>query len=267
MKLSSVDVHGMGIVTVREFTSNLRSVRMLILAVIFSLLVLFIAYVGSLFVAFAGPEVGGETIEHGPSVILYFLSQFIGFIGPIIGLSVSFDLIVREKVQNSLSLLLSRPVSRRSVAVGKFLGATAALAVPVLIVNVVAVVGIVAVSGKGIGALPVAGFLLGTLLFLATYCAFGLLISSVSRTTTTAILAGIGLWFSFWLFLPIASYFLGSSLDLLNPATSYGTVTADLFGASTGGLALPVWGYYVLMVLWVVLPLLAAVELFQRKEV
>jgi ABC-2 type transport system permease protein len=261
--------HGLWIVARREFTSNLRSVRMLILMLIFSLLVLFTVYVGSLLFGVTGPIQGLEenALSQGPTVILLFVSEFIGFIGPIIALGLSFDVIVKERVQNSLALLVSRPVSRRAIALGKFLGIFAALAVPVIIVNLISVGLAIMLSGKGIGIDQIAGFLLLTLVFLATYLAIGQLISSLTRTTTTAILAGIGVWFFFWLFLTIVQVILNAEVvSLFNPGTSYSRILGSLLGGFETDLLIPLWGYYLVAVAWLVAPLAGAVAVFSWRD-
>jgi ABC-type transport system involved in multi-copper enzyme maturation permease subunit len=242
---------------------------MLILMLIFSLLVLFTVYVGSLLFGVTGPIEGLEenALSQGPTVILLFVSEFIGFIGPIIALSLSFDVIVKERVQNSLALLLSRPVSRRAIALGKFLGVFAALAVPVIVVNLVSIGLAIVLSGKGIGIDQAAGFLILTMMFLATYLAIGQLISSLTRTTTTAILAGIGVWFFFWLFLTIIQVILNSDIiSLFNPGTSYSKILGSLLGGFNTGFLVPLWGYYLIAAARLAVPLIGDVAVFHWRD-
>jgi ABC-2 type transport system permease protein len=268
MSTTSESWHGLWTIARREFLSTLLSVRMLILVLIFSLLVLFTVYVGSLLLGVAGPlPIEQNTVSQGPTLVLLLVSEFIGFIGPIIALAVSFDIIVRERVQNSLSLLLSRPVSRSAIALGKFTGAFAALAVPVIVVNLAAVGLTIMLSGKGIGLDQAAGFLVLTMVFLATYIAIGELISSLTRTTTTAILAGIGIWFFFWLFIAIIQSILKSEyVSLFNPGTAYGKILTSLLGGFESGLLIPLWGYYLLAVAWLIAPLAGAVAVFSWRD-
>jgi ABC-2 type transport system permease protein len=268
MQISSDTFHGMYVVAKREFVSNLKSIRMILLMIIFTLFVLFTVYIGSFLFSTIGGIDGGNNIEKGPVAITFFLVQFIWFIGPIIGIALAFDVIVKEKIQNSLGLLLCRPVSKRSIAYGKFLGLASALALPVVIVNCLAIGVITVLSGKSIAPLQIIGFLAVTFVFLAIYLALAQLISSLVKTTTTAILAGIGLWFFFWLFLPIIGIMSGSgtAVDLINPGTAYTTCMSDILGSSSGQLLLPAWGYYVIMVVWLGAALMLAVEVFNWKE-
>lgn len=268
MSTMSERLWGTYVVAKREFFMNLKSIRMIILMVIFTLFILFAAYVGSFLMGFVSgiPEAGGN-IENGPVLIVLFVVQFISFIGPIIAIALAFDVIVKEKIQNSLGLLLCRPVSKRSIALGKFLGMTSALALPVLLVNLLAIGIIMGVSGKGISIEQTVGFLLLTLVFLATYLALAQLISSVVKTTTTAILAGLVVWFAFWLFLPIIGYFINSNMiSLVSPGTSYSACMSSLLGMPEARPLVPLWGYYGIMFVWFIGVIIVAVEMFHWKE-
>ncbi len=267
--------HGIYVITKREFFMNLKSIRMIILMIIFTLFILFSVYVGSFVMGIISdmPDLNINNLEQGPVFILFFVSSFISFIGPIIAIILSFDVIVREKIQNSLGLLLCRPVSRRTIALGKFLGVIGAMALPIIIVNIIAIIVISAISGKGIEVSQAGGFIILTLLFLAIYVAIAQLISSISKTTTTAILGGISIWFLFWLLLPIITEIIPSSdksinryIELINPGTSYSQCISDVLGGSTGSPPIPLWGYYILLILWLFGILILAIEIFERKE-
>jgi len=259
---------GIYVVAKREFIMNLKSVRMIILMIIFSLFVLFAAYVGSFFFGFIGDVPGtGDNVEKGPVIIAFFVVQFIGFIGPIIAIALNFDIIVKEKIQNSLNLLLCRPISKRSIALGKFIGVTGALAVPVIFVNLVALLIVMVISGKMIELIQIFGFLLLTMMFLAIYLALAQIISSVVKTTTTAILGGLGIWFLFWLFFPIINVFIPSAaISLINPGTSYSVCIEHILGLSTGPYMIPLWGFYLILITWLLATIVLAVELFHWKE-
>ena len=269
---------GMYVVFKRELFAHLKSVRMLILMVIFTLFALSSVFVGSFVMTMVAnsPELMGDNnIQQGPVFILNVVMGFITMIGPIIAIALSFDLIVKEKMQNSLDLLLCRPVSRRAIAFGKFLGTMTALALPVFLVNILAVVITMVLSGKGITILQASGFIIYTILFLTIYIALAQMISGLVKTTTTAILSGIVLWLCFWLFIPIITAILGGQnqtlstyLGLINPASSYSFCVNDVLGGQSLSLqgGIPVWGYYLTFALWFVISLVLAVEIFHRKK-
>jgi ABC-type transport system involved in multi-copper enzyme maturation permease subunit len=210
-------------------------------------------------------------IEQGPVFILSSIVGTVFFIGPITALALSFDTIVKEKIDKSISLLLCRPISRRSIATGKFLGILTALAVPVVSVNTIAIIIIATLSEKGITFTQAGGFLLYTLIFLATYIAIGQLISSSVKTTTTSILLGIVIWIFLPVIVSILSVFLrdfSSQIELLNPSTSYSTCVSHILGtfSESSSQVIPLWGFYLTFILWLIIPLLLAIEIFHRKE-
>jgi ABC-type transport system involved in multi-copper enzyme maturation permease subunit len=270
---------GIYVVFKKEFLTNLKSIRMIILMSLFSLFVLLTVYTSYLLMGFAGglqdADLSEIIINQGPVFILGMVVGVVSFIGPIIALALSFDTIVKEKIQNSISLLLCRPVSKRSIATGKYLGILSALAVPVFLVNVIAIIIIGFLSGKNITFTQALGFIIFTLIFLATYAAIGQMISSLVKTTGTAILAGIGIWFLFWMFLPIITAiigFVGTSISdqigLINPATSYSACVNSVLGLNDNisNTVIPLWGYYATFVIWFIGSFLLSVEIFNRKE-
>lgn len=259
----------------KEFLSHLKSVRMIILMVIFSLLVLLTVYGTFMLMgmsdAFIPPDVSEIMIEQGPIFILSSIVGMIFFIGPITALALSFDTIVKEKIENSLHLLLCRPISRRSIAIGKFLGILGALALPIILVNSIAIVIIIFLSEKGISLTQIGGFLLFTLMFIAIYSAIGQLLSSSVKTTTTSLLLGIVVWIFLPVIVSILSVFLSDFsgyIELLNPSTPYNVCVGYALGTLTDitSLDIPLWGYYLSFILWLFIPLLLSIEIFNRKE-
>jgi ABC-type transport system involved in multi-copper enzyme maturation permease subunit len=199
------------------------------------------------------------------------VAGIISFFGPIISIALSFDTIVKEKIQNSISLLICRPVSKRSIATGKFLGIVLALCIPVTIVTYLAVLIISVQSGKGIEFGQAGGFIFFTLLFLIIYAAIGQLISSITKTTTTAILMGIVIWIFLLVIGGVIGYFVpdfSDQISLINPSTPYGVTISHALGtleeASVEVISLG--GYYLTFVIWLVFPIFLAIELFNRIE-
>lgn len=259
----------------KEFFSHLKSVRMIILMVIFSLLVLLTVYGTFMLMGmsdnFIPPDVSEIMIDQGPIFILSSIVGMIFFIGPITALALSFDTIVREKIENSLHLLLCRPISRRSIAIGKFMGILGALALPIILVNSIAIIIIIIASDKGIAFSQIVGFLLFTLIFISIYSAIGQLLSSSVKTTTTSLLLGIVVWIFLPVIVSILTVFLGNfagHIELLNPSTSYNVCVSHALGTLTdaSSLKIPLWGHYLTFILWLFIPLILSIEIFNRKE-
>ncbi len=225
--------------------------------------------------------------------MLFFIAlAFGGLLLPIVAIALSYDSISKEKVQGSADLLLYRPASWSSIAVGKFLGVFAAVAIPVAVVNLVAVAIITAVTGIWPSATVTLGFIAFSLFLLAVYILFMQTLSTWAKTAGTAIILGVVLWFVYNLLwdvitllvalvagFPIGSreYFvLGSYLGLFNPTSIYGNlfnlvapegfeILGGLIGVSGSLFALPNWVPAVAAVGWLVLLFILFIEVFQRR--
>ena len=137
------------------------------------------------------------------------------FFGPIIGLSLGFDAINKERTSGSLSVLLSQPIYRDSVINGKFLAGTAALSL--LTVTTIGIMSGVAMPILGFGptdedTLRIVLFALLTILYLAFWLALGLLYSVVTKKTTTSILMSVATWLFFSIIITITALLVANIL-------------------------------------------------------
>jgi Cu-processing system permease protein len=107
------------ILAAKEFHDRLRNRWVMAVALTFTVLALVIAYFGT---AQQG-TVGFHSIE----LTIASLVSLVIYLVPLIALMLGFDAIVGERERGSLGLLLSMPVSRTQVLVGKYLGLAAAL--------------------------------------------------------------------------------------------------------------------------------------------
>ena len=125
----------MRVIAAKEFRDRIRNRWVLAVALIFALFALAIAYFGAAqqgAVGFRGIDV---TIASLVSLVIYLV--------PLIALILGYDAIVGERERGSLELLLSMPITRFEILLGKYLGLAAALASSTVI-------------GFGAGLLPLA---------------------------------------------------------------------------------------------------------------
>ncbi len=218
-----------------------------------------------------------------PDATLYILSAFFLYlIVPIFAIVVTFDAVSKERVQGTLDLLLSRPVSRTGVLLGKFFGSFAAVAFPITAVNAIGIGVITATSGKSPSGGFVAAFFLLTLLLAAFYVLLQLIFSTLAKTSGTAVLFGVLVWLLFNILYSVI-VFIGGSLigdpaarfqfqtyaGLGNPSSIYQQLVAlyapsGFFGFGGGS----VLGADVLVpaaVAWLAALLILALWVFERK--
>jgi Cu-processing system permease protein len=202
------------IIAGKEFRDRIRNLWVLSVALIFSLFALAIAYFGSAqqgSVGFRGIDV---TIASLVSLAIYLV--------PLIALILGYDAIVGERERGSMELLLSMPITRFEILLGKYLGLAAALAVST-------------VAGFGAGLLPMLsqlssgdmvhylGFMLSAILMGMAFLSLSLLVSVLASDRMRASGVAIGLWFFFVL---IFDLLLTGAL-----VVSGGSLSSTVFGA------------------------------------
>jgi ABC-2 type transport system permease protein len=133
-----------------------------------------------------------------PSVV-----GFLAMVGPLLGLAFAFDSINGERADGTLPRLLSQPIHRDDVINGKFAAGLAVISV-VLIVMVLAVAAFALIR---LGVVPgaseifrVALWVLVTIIYVALWLAFGMLLSVAIRRAATSALVGFGIWFLLTIF-------------------------------------------------------------------
>lgn len=265
----------------KEFSDGLRNRWLVAITLVFAILAVGIAWFG----AAASGQVGFSSI---PSTVAS-LASLASFLTPLIALLLAYDAIVGEDEGGTLLLLLSYPLGRGQLLLGKFLGHGMILALAIAIGFGAAALAIAALVADvdlslltwAFGRFMVSSTLLGWV-FLAL--AYGVS-SSVAEKSRAAGLA-LGIWFLFVLVFDLAMLGLLVSskgqlnaqllpwLLLANPTDVYRLINLSGFdqgGAMTGVLALGsdlpmgsagLWGC---MLGWVTLPLLLAYGLLRRR--
>ncbi|MBS7327076.1 MAG: ABC transporter permease [Thiopseudomonas sp.] len=227
----------------KELSDGLRNRWMLAISLLFAVLAVGIAWFG----AAASGQVGFTSI---PATIAS-LASLATFLMPLIALLLAYDAIVGEEEGGTLMLLLTYPLTRSQLLLGKFLGhgmilglatligfGSAALAIAVLVPDVS--IGLL-VSSFG-------RFILSSTLLGLVFLAFAYVLSSKASEKSTAAGLALGVWFLFVLVFDLAlltilvvsegkvSPELLPWLLLLNPADVYRLINLAGFEAGAQGL-------------------------------
>jgi ABC-type transport system involved in multi-copper enzyme maturation permease subunit len=164
----------------------------------------------------------GRPFATGPDYVLFLIAGgFAPFVLPIFAIVITFDAISKERVQGTLDLLLSRPVSRAGALLGKLAGTFGAVAVPVTVVNVVGIGVLAAVSRKAPTWSFAYAFLGLSLLLIAFYVLLQLVLSTLAKTSGTAVLFGVLLWLAFNVLYPVVTLILSFVLFPNNFETQF----------------------------------------------
>jgi ABC-2 type transport system permease protein len=204
----SVPGSGWTVVAAKEFADHLLSVRFVVLVIILAIAAAVPLYFLSglirdaaegatefpaLYVAlfFQAPPVNEQFTL--PSVV-----GFLALVGPLLGLTFSFDAVNGERAAGTLPRLLSQPIHRDDVINGKFVAGLGIIAL-VLVTMVGAITAFalirLGVVPNAVEVLRVVLWILVTFTYISLWLAFGLLLSVVVRGAASSALIGFGVWF------------------------------------------------------------------------
>jgi ABC-2 type transport system permease protein len=188
----------------KEFTDHLLSARLYVLLIVLGIAALIPLY-------FAADQIRSVAASASitPAVFLFLfrlapeevpilrVDLWISIAAPLLGVAFAFDAVNGERHEGTLPRLLSQPIHRDDVINGKFAAGLAVISLVLLAV-------VLLITGFGLlrlGIIPatsellrVAIWLLVTILYVAFWLSFGLLLSVVIRRAATSALVAFGTW-------------------------------------------------------------------------
>ena len=267
-----------------EFKRGLKTPRMIVLGLIFFV---FIVGIGMLL---------GQLQNDSDSILgtmttkgsIIQLSYFTFMIGSMVAIGVSVDTFHKERQENTMDLLLARPINRETVVLGKALGLTMVVGIPAFIAQLIGLYFMVTR-----GEMPPIGSMFAFLFFgqvmIFTMVTFQLCLAISARSGSSVVIYGLSAWLLFalvWALIVIAiSTVIGvdingeefendpdyqtfaSRIGLLNPGVIYQMVVG-LFTNRTIAVDLegvPGWLALLSVVLWPIMCLRMATWLFKRE--
>lgn len=217
------------------------------------------------------------------------LSSLSVYLIPLIALMLSFDALVGEFERGTMMLLLTYPVTRWQVIMGKFLGHVLILFVAILVGYGGAILIMTTVMGGSAEGWQAYAIMMMTSLVLGTvFIALGYMVSVLVKERATAAGTAIGLWLVFVVLYDLVlfgmllldegqliSQKLFSVLMVLSPTDSYRILNLSMFDgvslaagisgiASQSGMSTTL--LLSVMFLWVFVPLTITLFVFQRRE-
>lgn len=184
----NIEWRQIGIVAAKEFWDRIRNRWVLAVASVFTTFALVIAYVGA--------AQQGAVGFHGIEVTIASLVSLVIYLIPLIALILGYDAIVGERERGSLDLLLSMPITRFELLLGKFCGLSAALAFSTL-AGFGAVGLLLSTQLDSASLIHYVGFMLSAILMGMAFLSMAVAISVSSLNRTSASGAAIALWFFF----------------------------------------------------------------------
>ena len=208
---------------------------------------------------------------------------------PLIAFMLSFDALVGESESGTLLLLLTYPITRSQIIFGKFAAHLSILMLAIVIgYGGSACINILFAGGNSSGGLNYLWMMLSSWMLGAIFLAIGYLISAVAKQRSTAISIAIGVWLVIVVLFDLAllgilvadqeqsiSQTFFSNLMLLNPTDMYrifnltnissSIETYNLAGSADTQL-FTMLDLCLAFAGWLAVPLIAAIRIFQRRE-
>jgi ABC-2 type transport system permease protein len=184
-------------VTLKELSDHLSSWRMLVLELLVAITAVVSVYT-------AIQQIKEVTAEDPFLLLRVFTSgtplpfvALLSFLVPLVAIGLGFDLVNSEHNQRTLSRVLSQPIYRDALLLGKFLAGLITISISLLALWLLLI-------GLGLVMLGVPPgteelnrafvFLLVTIAYAGVWLALALLLSILFRSAATAALAALGLW-------------------------------------------------------------------------
>jgi len=265
----------------KELSDGLRNRWLLAISLLFAVLAVGIAWLG----AAASGQLGFTSI---PATIAS-LASLATFLMPLIALLLAYDAIVGEDEGGTLMLLLTYPLGRGQILLGKFVGHGLILALAVLIGFGCAALAIaVLVEGVELGMLfwAFGRFMISSTLLGWVFLAFAYVLSGKVNEKSSAAGLALGVWFLFVLVFDLvllALLVLSEGkfnpellpwLLLLNPTDIYRLINLSGFegsGSAMGVLSLgadlpvPASVLWLCLLAWIGVSLLLAYGIFRQR--
>lgn len=268
-------------IAAKEFRDGLRNRWVVAATLLLAGLALALAFLGSAPTGAVGASPLAVTVVSLASLSIFLI--------PLIALMLAFDALVGEIERGTMMLLLSYPVARWQVLVGKFLGHGALLALAILLGYGLAGA-VIRGAGGHTGDWFAYAAMVGTSILLgAVFLALGYLASAVVHERATAAGLAVGLWLLFVLLFDLVllgalvatggeglSAGMVGGLLLLNPTDAYrlfnlaGLAEVRQFSGLAGiadQIALSPGAAIGALLAWIAVPLALAGILFSRRSI
>jgi Cu-processing system permease protein len=239
----------------------------------------------SLVLAAAGSAATGALGADRLSVTVASLTSLSVYLVPLVALLMSFDAVAGEVERGTLPLLLTYPVARWELLLGKLLAHLAILALAIVAGYGAAAIAAIASDPRAVAGLPALWRLTWTSVLLgATFLCVGYALSSLARRPSGA--AGLAIWV--WLGL-VVLYDLGLLAAIVadnggifttrvfpyallaNPADAFrlfnlaaSNATAAAAGVGGAAASIPLWQSLASLLAWPVAALALAAAAFRR---
>ena len=268
-----------------ELKQGIKSPRMVVLGVIFTL---FIIGMGWLLGDLQNGDPESAFFVQNANGALQQLCFFVFFVVSLAAIGVSVDSFHKERQANTLNILLSKPINRETIVIGKAVGLSLVVGIPALIAQILGLIFMIN-AGESPSTSGIIAFIVCGQIMIFTLVCFQLCFAIAARSGTDVVMYGLGMWLLFavvWnLLIYAVSFALGidvtadnfendprfqsiaSHMGMLNPGYVYqfsvGLLTHRTLAIDLEGI--PGWLILLALALWPITCLRTATKLFKRE--
>lgn len=275
----------------KEFQSTIRTKRFLVFGIIFVSLALIGAYYGNTDLTRSiSPTSGAPNPTTQPiNYVISVAFSYSQIILTILALALSYDALTRERSERTLIQLLVRPIQRSTIFFGKFVAYLAAVGGLFVATTLILWIGVSLTTRKfpSSGDIDYLFLAMGVmLLYVMTFIAIGLLVSSLTRTSLDSLLGAVFVWILLLIFtyagiaLGLSAIHMSATADIpyttfpgyakillwINPGShnvAIQSLSGD-FSKLTSGLSYA--ANVILLIISIAIPLLLAFYFFKRSD-
>lgn len=233
---SSIHPESVRAVAKKDFQDSVRSWMFWGLSIFFFTLLVALTGVVSYF----GEDLAAQDVT--TEVLVVFVSEITRLVLPLIALILGWKAIAGERESGSIKILLSLPHSRKDVLLGKLIGRSAVLSLSLVVGFVLAAIIVAALLGS-FDIVDYLGLLAMSILYGVAYTSIAVSLSSLTRSTTIAGAAMVGVFVLFY----IVWNAITSALRLL---MDRGTISGESYTVETNEgpvelERLPDWAFFI----------------------
>ena len=282
VKCVAINFNNIKTIAKKEFMDNLRSKWIMVLTIIFILLTLVMSFVQ-----------GGGGLS-SMEVTVVGIMAIASMLVPIIAIMLGYNTITGEAESGSLLVVLSNPITRLEVLLGKFVGLGSVLSTSILLGFGIAGIVIMVEDSSNVSGYMI--FMVLTILLGLMFLSLSMCFSSLLKRTVMSLGAGIGIYF--WGMI-IGTVLMGvylattpdsslmsmannmpdwmmTSMMILSPMDMYQTSTMlgfSMTSLSTGGFSVSLPDYITLPRLliiysvWIIVPMVAGYFFLNKRDI
>ncbi|MCL7411939.1 MAG: ABC transporter permease [Methanosarcinaceae archaeon] len=233
------------VIAQKEFADIITNPLFLMLIATYTLIILSFSYKGVIF----GEDMGEQNI-----LMFSFrsITRQVGWLGPLIGIVLGFDAVIRERKSGSLNVLLTHPVFRDNIITGKLLGITGTLFLVIMFSVTVSLGAILIASGVQVSEMElirIATFAISIFFYVLIFSGIAVLVSIIANDAADSLIYNVIIWLATCIvsgaiiiaFAAIITgqsspYELASELIKLSPLHYYSEAAAGRIDLSWGGI-------------------------------